>query len=188
MENNDKILEDAFLLADPRHKTNLRKSRTAFISFHVSKGQIHFSAFLARTLGLMSGDKIGFIKHKNPLIWFIYKTNQDYRTLEVKIRNGTYSINNKVLCEEIAQAFSFNKEYTGKIRLYVNYQNPIKHQIKHPDSTVETNWMMQIFDVPTLREDFTTPELKEEYKTYMNGVSYIIKPNEIKDANNRPIA
>lgn len=172
---SEEIKEIALKLVDPRNGTAFAKSKTAFLSFSTLNNQIHLSAFLARKMGFMSGDRIGFTTHPtNNLIWFIYKTSQRHRTLEMKIRNGSYSINSKEMVQQIGQAFHFNFSCTEKIRLYVNHMTPVTHTV-NGDETDEQAIMLQLYDIPHLRKDFDTPEQHAEYTKFIHAQNYIIK-------------
>lgn len=168
-------------LVDPKKK-EIEKSRTAFLAFNVRSGQVNISAFLARKMGIMSGDRIGFVNIPKPkdeaqkLVWFIYKTTQMYRTAEVKIRNGTYSMHVKAYVNEIGDSFCFNPAYNKTIRLYVNHDYPIEYTVDFGGVKQKAN-IYQIFDMPELREDFNPafPELKKEYIGKMSKIDYIVK-------------
>jgi len=170
------ILSDAFKLVDPHHGTNFEKSRTAFLSFAPNNFQISISAFFARQLGFLSGDRMCFIQHKtNPLCWLFFKTTQKHRSIEVKIRAGGYSANSKEFVTQIGKAFEFNPLYTGRIRLYVNMDNPIKHNISDGEGGTTESVMYQIYDIPELRKDFEDAQKLAEYCIRIKNSDYIIK-------------
>jgi len=170
---SEQLRDSAFKLVDPKHKTVFAKSRTAFISISTVNFQVSMSAFLARKLGIMSGDRIGFLEHPaHQCILFIYKTTQQFRTVEVKIRKGTYTFNNKEIVKLMVDKFNLNEKYTGKIRLYVNHANPIKNQIQ--GEFTESVVMMQVYDIPHLRPDFETEEQKAAHVNFMKEQNYIV--------------
>lgn len=155
---------------DPRHKTPFERSNTAFISIGQVNGSISLSAFLARLMGIVAGDRIMFIKSpSNNLIWLITKTTQREKTKPIKITGGVYKINSKKLVSDMAESFRFNPSYKGYIRLYVNTDRTI------PLNNYGGATAFQLFDIPHMREDFETEEQREAYIAHINSNPYIIK-------------
>lgn len=157
-------------VVDPRHNTPFERSKTAFVSINQSSGTIVISAFLARLMGLLSGDRIMLIKSpSNTMIWFIAKTQQREKTKPVRILKGVYRINSKKQVAEFSESFRFNKDYKGYIRLYVNTDKPIT---LNNFGGVKA---YQLFDIPDLRDDFKTEEEKTQYVEHIKNNPYIIK-------------
>ena len=171
METNktaEQLLEESFSLIDAKHGTKFEKSKTAFLTFSLSNGSKNISAFLARAIGLVSGDRIAILQSKtNPLKVLIAKTSQRHKTLEVRIVNGVSKINSKKITDDIGSAFRFNKG-KGVIRLYVNISSPVKISSDISDKAY------QIFDIPELREDFPSESEKQDYIKYISANPYII--------------
>lgn len=169
----NKLVEEAYKIVDPRHGTPFEKSRTAFISLSQANGTITLSAFFARTIGLMSGDRIFLMQSQsNPLKWYIGKTRQRQGTKEIRITRGIYKLNSLELVKQIAKPFRFNPEWQSLIRLYVNLGDPI--QIAHFDGADAH----QLFDIPEMREDFASEEEKQEYINFLKENPYINKPKK----------
>ncbi len=169
IENRSDLVKEVYELVDPRANTNLEKSRTAFLSIHIQNGSIAISAFLARAMGFVAGDRIALISSKqNKLKWFICKTNQRNGTREVRINRGVYKVNDLKWARDLAEAWKFNPKFTRLVRLYVNMQTPIKFE--------GIGEGLQLYDLPHMREDFETPEEKMEYIKFMEENPYIIKP------------
>lgn len=165
-------VNDAFVLIDPRYNTPLRRSSDDFLSFTPFTGQVTLSRHLARAMGFMSGDRIGFTGNKvNEFVWLFYKTTQWHNTLEIKLQCGNFSFNSKKYTEMIGGPFRFNMASTKKIRMYVDLENAIV--VNLPDG--EKAKMYQLYDVPVSRTDFNTQSQHEDYKKEMQTTNYIIK-------------
>lgn len=175
MGTPENIINDVYALVDPKHNTPFKKSSDSFMSICPTTGQITLSRKLARDMGFMSGDRMGFTEHqKNPYVWLIFKTTQSFRTIEVKIRAGSYTANSKEITAKIGVPFCFNMEFKSKIRMYVNTSLTINSKTPDGRGGFDNSHQFQIYDIPFMRNDFLSEELKKEYVEKMSVSDYII--------------
>ena len=173
-----KLVNDAFVLVDPRFNSPLRKSEDDFLSISPNSGQVTFSRHLARAMGFMSGDRLAFITHKeNEYLYLIYKTTQYQNTLEVKLSRGNYSFNSKKYVQMIGGPFRFDQMCQTKIRMYVDFANPIVVQLPGKEKICA----YQLYDIPVMRTDFGTESERLEYIAEMKATNYIIKNQNKKE-------
>jgi hypothetical protein len=164
--------QEILRVIDPKNNHVIEKSRTAFISIDLKTGTINISNFLARSMGIVSGDRVSIANGtKNKYVVFIFKNPYREKSGHVTIRNGTYKVHSKPYMQLLQSIFSINPEHKRLVRLYVNFDSPI---------SIEglTSKAYQIFDIPYLREDFTSEDEKLKYIENLKNNPYILKKSE----------
>lgn len=179
LENKEKnIFESgkAFEIFDPHTEPDvITKSKTSFLSIVTQTGQVTISSYFGRKVGLMDGSRIQFLEHPdNPLIWVFWITKTVNKSIEIKVRKGTYTFNNLKIVEKLGESFEFNKQHTGRIRLYINEAVTIPISIKDESGSVRKHNAYQIYDIPSLRTDLREIA-KMEYCNRMLNKKYIIE-------------
>lgn len=153
----------------PKGSRSNRK-HVAFISFEKGNSTVCFSSRAAKFLSLLKGINIvWFNSDISPFVWqFALTNNTIFSTpLNMTKTGRQWRFNDITIVDKVVEAFEIKG--SGRIRLYIDVENFMKKPTPIGELTT-----FQIFDIPELRDDFESEEVKREYsERYKKAITRI---------------